>query len=100
MSDEYPRLTLSLLGKLAVRVSLVMMLSFTFTVGWAALTAADPGTAAEMMRGLTVVTVAGVGIDVLSPFVIVLIAWSVAPFVKLCAYRARITDEFSAEDTA
>jgi hypothetical protein len=100
MSDEYPRLTLSLLGTMAARLSLVVLLSYTFMISWAALGEANPSAAAEVTETITVVTVAGVGIDFLSPFMMVLIAWSIAPLVELYAHRARIDDDLTAEDTA
>jgi hypothetical protein len=102
MSGADTRVTLPLLGKMVARVSLVGILTLTFTFSLAAFSQAAPDAAAEVAEVLHLATIAGVEIDALSPLFLVVYAWSMMPLADLALYlyRAEIKPELRPEDTA
>lgn len=69
--------------KIAVRVSIQVLIVLSLMFSMAAMAAADPEASAEVAEVMRLVSLGPVDITVLDPFIVVLAVWSIAPIRPL-----------------
>lgn len=69
--------------KIAVRVSIQVLIVLSLLFSMAAMAAADPEASAEVAEAIRLISLGPVDITVLDPFIVVLAVWSIAPIRPL-----------------
>lgn len=72
-------------GSVFARVSIMMLLVLTLFISLGALHAADPAASAEVARILSITSIGPVDITLIDPFIYAVVAWSIAPIWPLFA---------------